>query len=280
MLGKTFQWCGRTNWMENNRSITNVQAPPLLLGHNTPRLWDSVCLVGDAPITDRLLPFIRVLVERSGALPLTIELSGPHGDNRLYLAPIFGFHTRLEQVQLDLLGSEDAPTFTLEIKQFPILKSLTVGADQIEFDETGCSVAVTLDGLSNTLDGMVVVDMVESLSAHRGDKQAPFPAINLVVLCLRGPKFAAEVEKCLKRVVGTPTFLWTNLRAAGTPVPILPSADIDAPKEHIRRIHLALLDFMVPVTPEYTNTISGRACPHQTVTRALHIYTKALGMRP
>ncbi|KAJ7756581.1 hypothetical protein B0H16DRAFT_1417034 [Mycena metata] len=48
-LGEIFQWCCRTNWMEQHRSITNVRAPPLLLGHvcslwrtvsqNTPRLW-------------------------------------------------------------------------------------------------------------------------------------------------------------------------------------------------------------------------------------------------
>ncbi|KAJ7018910.1 hypothetical protein C8F04DRAFT_357937 [Mycena alexandri] len=417
VLGEIFQWCCKMNWTAQSRSITNVRAPPLLLGHvsslwrsvsqNTPRLWDYVCLLDDATVTERLLPFIRVLVERSGALPLTMELSTPHGDNRLNLAPIFEFHTRLEQMHLYLVCSRDLPTLTVETRRFPILKSLTVettvATDETEFDEkdpgladilsafqdapclqmidlysdyissdisaslfpwsqlisltldmpidalvarnilrrcTGletCSFEsincleiehasppstltilhsldfsgtggpspafvhsftlpalqrlfvndvhwegptflqllsrsqfkleslmfntlpiscddlisflrllptlqtlylakcdgvtdslfraftyipgsrpsiampdlrrVTINGFANDLDGTVVADMVESLSAHRGDKQAPFPAINLVALCLRGAKFAAEVEHRLKHAARAPTFL-------------------------------------------------------------------------
>jgi hypothetical protein len=56
---------------------------------------------------------------------------------------------------------------------------------------------LTIDDVSDHLDGVIIADMVESLPRQVGEPNAPFPLINSVRLPLDGPKFTAAAEERL-----------------------------------------------------------------------------------
>ncbi|KAJ7183532.1 hypothetical protein C8R46DRAFT_1209692 [Mycena filopes] len=145
ILSEIFQWCCHMNLYADDRRITNVRAPPLLLGQvsslwrevsqNTPRLWDHLCFFDDALATEQMLPVLRLLFRRSGTLPVTMELIVCPGDTGQPLAPMFEFHPRLQKLHLYLLSSD---TLSAQRIPFPILKSLwvqsVIGADETLLD--------------------------------------------------------------------------------------------------------------------------------------------------
>ncbi|KAJ7131945.1 hypothetical protein C8R46DRAFT_1235722 [Mycena filopes] len=145
ILSEIFQWCCHMNLYADDRRITNVRAPPLLLGQvsslwrevsqNTPRLWDHLCFFDDALATEQMLPVLRLLFHWSGTLPVTMELIVCPGDTGQPLAPMFEFHPRLQKLHLYLLSSDSLSTQRMP---FPILKSLwvqsVVGADETLLD--------------------------------------------------------------------------------------------------------------------------------------------------
>jgi hypothetical protein len=62
---------------------------------------------------------------------------------------------------------------------------------------------LTIDYISDYLDGAIVADMVESLPQQVGELNAPFPLINSIHLSLDGPKFMAAVEERLASLSST-----------------------------------------------------------------------------
>jgi hypothetical protein len=63
---------------------------------------------------------------------------------------------------------------------------------------------LTIDDVSDHLDGVIIADMVELLPQQVSEQNAPFPLINSI--SLNGPKFAAAAEERLANL-SSPGFL-------------------------------------------------------------------------
>ncbi|KAJ7154290.1 hypothetical protein C8R46DRAFT_1197216 [Mycena filopes] len=131
ILSEIFRWYTRMNSdAGEGRRVSNVRGLPLLLGHvcsiwrhvsqNTPYLWNDVCLFGDALSAESMLAVVRLILQRSGALPVTMELASFQGDAEHRLVPMFELRTRLQHLNLHLLANN---TLITQTKAFPILKA-------------------------------------------------------------------------------------------------------------------------------------------------------------
>ncbi|KAJ7464360.1 hypothetical protein FB451DRAFT_1263332 [Mycena latifolia] len=181
ILGYIFVMCAEHD-RTNRTSIADARRAPVLLGHvcsrwriishGNPRLWDRVVLPTSSSVDTDTASVVRDLLARSQNLPLALSvvnltrwwnMAYPPVDNTLFFEILWGSHSRLKDITLEIKPRKIAQLAPRQDTLFPQLATLSIHVS-----------AADCPGGNRRRNRRLFLDAIDLVRILAGFRHAPF----------------------------------------------------------------------------------------------------------